>query len=491
MQRELYRLIIDGEEVASASGATSEIHNPARTKEVVGNVSVGSIEDAKKAIDAAYDAYGKWSETTPRSRSQILFRAAELLSQSEAEIAGLLTQEQGKTYPEALNEARLTASVFKYYAGLAPTISGRKVELADPTEFGMVFKQPMGVTVAIAPWNSPVILMGVKLAPALAGGNTLVAKPASSTPLADLLMVELVNKAGLPPGVLNLVTGKGSEIGEELVSNKKVSKVAFTGETETGKTVMSIASRGIKRVSLELGGSDPMIVCDDADIDLAIDAALVSRFRNCGQVCMSVKRLYVQEAKYAAFVQRISERIKRIVIGDGLKKESKMGPLHSRNQKEKIKEQLSDALEKGANLIYGGKEPTEVELTQGYFYYPTLVEDVDPNSKLIQEEVFGPVLPIFQFSTLAEAIEYANDSPYGLGSSIWTKNLDLAMTAAAKLVSGTTWINSFHEPQIDLPFGGLKESGLGKEMALEGLENYLETKAVVVNSKGKKRPWLD
>jgi acyl-CoA reductase-like NAD-dependent aldehyde dehydrogenase len=491
VQGELYRLIIDGKEVASSSGATSQIHNPARTTEVVGNVSVGAIEDSKKAIDAAYDAYGKWSETTPRARSQILFRAAELLAQAETEIAALLTREQGKTYPESLNEARLTASVFRYYAGLAPTISGRKVELADPTEFGMVFKQPKGVTVAIAPWNSPVILMGVKLAPALAAGNTLVAKPASSTPLADLLMVELVNKAGLPPGVLNLVTGKGSEIGEELVSNKKVSKVAFTGETETGKTVMSIASRGVKRVSLELGGSDPMIVCDDADMDLAIDAALVSRFRNCGQVCMSVKRLYVQEGKYTTFVQRISERIRKITIGDGSNKESKMGPLHSRIQKEKIKEQLSDALEKGANLIYGGTDPTESELAQGYFYYPTLVEDVDQNSKLIQEEVFGPVLPIFKFSTLAEAIERANDSPYGLGSSIWTKNLDHAMTAASKIVAGTTWINSFHEPQIDLPFGGLKESGLGKEMALEGLENYLETKAVVVNSKGKKRPWLD
>ena len=459
--------------------------------EVVGNVSTGSIEDAKKAIDAAYDAKEKWSETTPRARSQILFRAAELLSQSEAEIAELLTREQGKTYSESLNEVRLAASVFKYYAGLAPTISGRKVELADPTEFGMVFKQPIGVTVAIAPWNSPVILMGVKLAPALAAGNTLVAKPASSTPLADLLMCELVNKAGLPPGVLNLVTGRGSEIGEELVSNKKVSKVAFTGETETGKTVMSIASRGVKRVSLELGGSDPMIVCDDAEIDLAIDAALVSRFRNCGQVCMSVKRLYVQEGKYAVFVERIAARIRNITIGDGLKKESKMGPLHSRNQKEKIKEQLSDALEKGASIIYGGSEPTGAELSQGYFYYPTLVEDVDQNSKLIQEEVFGPVLPIFKFSTITEAIERANDSPYGLGSSIWTKNLDLAMTAATKIVAGTTWINSFHEPQIDLPFGGLKESGLGKEMAIEGLENYLETKVVVVNSKGKKRAWLD
>ena len=491
LQKEIYKLLIGGEGIDSASGATAQIHNPARTSEVVGEIAQGSIEDAKKAIDAAYDTFRKWSETTPRARSQLLFKAADLLTQSEAEIAELLTREQGKTYPESLNEARLTASVFKYYAGLAPTISGRKVELADPTEFGMVFKQPMGVTVAIAPWNSPVILMAVKLAPALAAGNTIVAKPASSTPLADLLMCQLVNRAGLPPGVLNLVTGRGSEIGEELVANKKVTKVAFTGETETGKTVMSIGSRGVKRVSLELGGSDPMIICDDAEMDLAIDAALVSRFRNCGQVCMSVKRLYVQEGKYARFVEKIAERVRKITIGDGLQKESKMGPLHSRNQKEKIKDQLEDAMDKGAKLLSGGKEPSGAELSSGYFYYPTLVENVDTRSKLIQEEVFGPVLPIFSFSTIAEAIELANDSPYGLGSSIWTKDLDLAMTAASKIIAGTTWINSFHEPQIDLPFGGLKESGLGKEMAIEGLENYLETKAVVVNSKGKKRPWLD
>jgi acyl-CoA reductase-like NAD-dependent aldehyde dehydrogenase len=488
---ELYKLIIDGKQVESESGATAQINNPARTNEIVGNLSLGSIEDARKAIDSAYDSFERWSETTPRARSQILFRAAEFLAQSESKIAEILTREQGKTYFESLNEVRLSSAVFKYYAGLAPTISGRKVELTDPTEFGLVFKQPIGVTIAIAPWNSPVILMAVKLAPALAAGNTIVAKPASSTPLADLMMCELVNRAGLPPGVLNIVTGKGSEIGEELVSNKKVSKIAFTGETETGKTVMSIASRGIKRVSLELGGSDPMIVCDDADLDLAIDAALLSRFRNCGQVCMSVKRLYIQEGKYQAFVERIAERIRKITIGDGLAKESKMGPLHSRTQKQKIKGQLSDALEKGANVIYGGKEPTEPALSQGYFYYPTLVANVDQSSKLIQEEVFGPVLPIFKFSTIAEAIHLANDSPYGLGSSIWTKDLEIAMTAASKITAGTTWINSFHEPQIDLPFGGLKESGLGKEMAIEGLENYLETKSVVVNSKGKKRAWLD
>ena len=487
----MYKLLIDGKPVDSEKGTTVQIKNPARYGETVAEVAMGSVEDARRAVDSAYTAFKNWSETTPRARAQILLKAADLIAQSEAAIAETLTHEQGKTYPESLNEVRLTSSVFRYYAGLAPTISGRQVRLSDPGEFGLVIKQPIGVTVAIAPWNSPVILMAVKLAPALAAGNTIVVKPASSTPLADLLVCDLVNKSGLPPGVLNVVTGPGGIVGEELISNKKVSKIAFTGETETGKRVMTLASRGVKRVSLELGGSDPMIICDDADFDLAIDAALVSRFRNCGQVCMSVKRLYVQEGKYDSFIKAITARIQKIRIGDGMATETKMGPLHSRNQKDKIKEQVSDAVGKGAKIVYGGKEPDESSLVSGYFYYPTIATDVDLASKLVTEEVFGPVLPVFKFGTIDQAIELANDSIYGLGSSIWTKDLDKAMTAANKIVAGTTWINSFHEPQIDLPFGGLKESGLGKEMSIEGLENYLETKSVVVNSKGKKRPWLD
>ena len=487
----MYKLLIDGKPENSDKGEIAQIKNPANFGETVSEVVIGTAEDARRAVDSAYSAFGRWSETTPKERSLILLKAADLIAHSEANIAETLTREQGKTYPESLNEVRLTSSVFRYYAGLAPTVSGRNVQLSDPSEFGLVLKQPVGVTVAIAPWNSPVILMAVKLAPALAAGNTIVVKPASSTPIADIMVCDLVNKAGIHPGALNVVTGPGAIVGEELVSNPKVSKIAFTGETETGKRVMTLASRGVKRVSLELGGSDPMIICDDADFDLAIDAALVSRFRNCGQVCMSVKRLYVQETKYDSFIKAISERVKKIRIGNGMAKETKMGPLHSRNQKEKIKEQVADAIEKGGKIVNGGKEPIEPGLASGYFYYPTIVTEVTSNSKLITEEVFGPVLPIFKFKSIDEAIELANDSLYGLGSSIWTKDLDKAMAAAIKIVAGTTWINSFHEPQIDLPFGGLKESGLGKEMGIEGLENYLETKAVVVNPKGKKRPWLD
>ncbi len=486
-----YKLLIDGKSVDSLDTQKTEIRNPANYNEVVDEVSVGSVEDAKRAVDSAYDALKKWSEQTPRARSQVLLKAADSLDTSDAKIAEILTREQGKTLPESLNEIRLSAAIFRYYAGLAPTISGRRVELSDPDETGFVVKLPVGVTIAITPWNSPVVLMCVKLAPALAAGNTIVVKPASSTPLADLMACELISKAGLPPGSLNVVTGKGSVVGEELITNKKVSKIAFTGETETGKRVMSLASRDVKRVSLELGGSDPMIICADADFDLAIDAALISRFRNCGQVCMSVKRLYVEKTIFQRFLDRITQRIAKIRIGNGLNPTSKMGPLHSKNQLEKIKEQVFDAVNKGSKINYGGSQPNESEFQNGYFYLPTIATNVDQNSKLVTEEVFGPVLPIFEFETIDEAIEKSNDTQFGLGSSIWTKDLDKAMKAASKIQSGTTWVNSYHEPQIDLPFGGLKESGLGKEMALEGLENYLETKAVVVNSKGKKRRWLD
>ena len=487
----LSELLIDGKRAPSNDGRTAKIYNPANTSEVVSEVSMGSVEDAKRAIDSSYDALSKWSEVTPRARSLVLFKAASLLENSENEIANTLTREQGKPFLEALNEIRLSASVLRYYGGLAPTISGRRVELSDPTEFGYTLKQPLGVAIAITPWNSPVVLMVVKIAPALAGGNTMVVKPASSTPLADLMVCEAISKAGLPPGALNVVTGPGGIVGEELISNPKVTKIAFTGETETGKRVMSIASRQVKRVSLELGGSDPMIVFEDADLDRAIDGALVSRFRNCGQVCMSVKRLYVHEDRFDSFLQKISERIRKIKVGNGLQNTTKMGPLHSKVQREKIEEQVGDAVSRGANIVYGGKEPTDEGLSSGYYFLPTLATNVDSESKLVKEEVFGPVLPVFKFSTFEEAISLANNSQYGLGASVWTRDLDKATRAANKIAAGTIWVNSFHEPQIDLPFGGLKESGLGKEMAFEGLENYLETKSVVVNPLGKKRPWLD
>jgi acyl-CoA reductase-like NAD-dependent aldehyde dehydrogenase len=487
----MQKLLIDGEFIESEEGKVSEIHNPANFTQTVDQVFTGTKDDVKKAIDSASLAFRTWSETPARTRAQVLAKAADLLTSSETEIAELLTREQGKPLPEALNELRLSAVMLRYYAGLAPLIPERRVGLTDPNEFGLVLKKPVGICAAITPWNSPVILMVVKIAPALAAGNTMVIKPASSTPLADLSVCGLINKAGLPKGTLNVVTGPGSTVGEELISNPKVAKIAFTGETETGKRVMSIASQGVKRVSLELGGSDPMIVCKDADFAKAIDAALINRFRNCGQVCMSVKRLYVEEEIFDSFLQKLIERIQRIKIGDGLIPGTKMGPLHSKVQRDKIRSQVEEALESGARIEYGGNPPAGDGYSNGYFFQPTLVTGASHDSKIVKDEVFGPVLPVIPFKNLEEAIELSNDSVFGLGSSIWTRDLDTAMKAADKIAAGTTWINSFHEPQIDLPFGGVKESGLGREMAIEGLENYLEPKAVVVNPLGKQRPWLD
>lgn len=475
----------------SVSGQSSAILNPADTRERVGDVALGTVEDAKRAVDSAWDAMKKWSEMPPRDRGRVLYKAADTIAQKEDEIAQVLTREQGKPLPEALGEIRYAQVVLRYYAGMAPMISGRRIDLADPGEYGIVMKMPVGVSVAIVPWNSPIILMVVKVAPALAAGNSVIVKPASTTPLADLLICEAVSSAGLPTGTLNVVTGKGSVVGEELVSNPKVSKVAFTGETDTGKRVMSIASRGVKRISLELGGSDPMIVCADADIERAVEAALISRFRNCGQVCMSVKRLYVQEEKYESFLERILERVKKVRVGNGLDPNTRMGPLHSGAQRDKIEAQVSDAVDQGARIVHGGERPAGDALSSGYFFSPTLVTGADQDSNLVRQEVFGPVLPVFKFSTIDDAIVLANDSPFGLGSSIWTRDLDTARKAADRIVAGTTWINSFHESQVDLPFGGMKESGLGRELSMEGLENYLETKAVVVNPKGKQRAWLD
>jgi succinate-semialdehyde dehydrogenase/glutarate-semialdehyde dehydrogenase len=487
----MHNLLIGGAQTESSSGRTIEIINPANTKEKVGDVALGSVEDARRAVDAAFEALKKWSEIPPRVRGLVLLRAANSITERKQEVAEALTREQGKPLMESLGEISYSATVFQYYGGLAPMISGRYVELNDPSEYGVVMKMPVGVTAVIVPWNSPVILMAVKIAAALAAGNSVVVKPASTTPIADLMVCDIVCNAGLPPGTLNLVTGQGNVVGEDLVSNPKVSRIAFTGETETGKHVMSVAARGVKRVSLELGGSDPMIVCEDADLDAAVDAALLSRFRNCGQVCMSVKRLYVQEEKYDSLIEKITKRIIRIKVGNGLETGTKMGPLHTNNQREKIKGQISDATGKGAKIVYGGDMPSTPELEWGYFYLPTLVTDVDTNSKLVNEEVFGPVLPIFRFDSLDEAIELANDSIYGLGSSIWTRDLDKARKAANKIAAGTTWINTFHESQVDLPFGGFKESGLGRELSIEGLESYLETKSIVINPTGKRRAWLD
>ncbi|MDG7016490.1 MAG: aldehyde dehydrogenase, partial [Nitrososphaerota archaeon] len=404
-------------------------------------------------------------------------------------LARTLTTEQGKPLSEARSEIGSFANSCEYYAGLIGRERGAQTPFSTGEGFFIVTKRPIGVVGAILPWNFPVSLMGWKLAPGLAAGNTFVVKPASSTPLTDLKVAGLLLKAGLPPGVVNVVTGPGGVVGEELLENRGVSKIAFTGETATGKRIMEGASKQIKRLTLELGGSDPMIVCDDADIDLAVEGAAWGRFRNCGQSCTSVKRLFLFRSIADSFVEKLLRVMKPVTIGDGLDPSTNIGPLHNEDQRKKVEEMVEDAKGRDAKVLLGGNRPKGKEFENGHFYQPTVLGGVDYDAKMAKEECFGPALPIFVVKDLEEAIERANDTIYGLGSSVWTKDVEKAYRAAERIEAGTTWVNSPPIARAEVPFGGFKESGFGRELGIEGLDHYYETKSIQFLEYGKGKRW--
>ncbi len=475
----MVKLIIAGEQRDASDGGTTEIRNPA-TGEVVDRVAAATSEDVDRAIDAAQTAFKKWSEVPPPKRAEILFKAAHMLAEREKELARLLTQEQGKPLREAVLEIRRFAHTLEHYAGLAKTIRGGYVPALDDRRYGMIIKKPIGVCGSIVPWNFPVSLLGNKIGPALVTGNTVVVKPAGTTPLTDVQAVQILNEAGLPPGVLNILPGPARVVGEGLLKDPRVRKIGFTGATSTGKHVMEVAAQNVKRVTLELGGSDPMIVCSDADIDEAVSAASVGRFFNCGQACLAIKRLYLFDEIYDEFVFKLVGKVEKLRVGNGLEQGVIVGPLHTAAQRDEVEDQVRDAVQRGARILAGGKRPSGDAFAKGNFYLPTVLVDVDEESRVVQEEVFGPALPVMRVQNLDEAIEKANRSIYGLGSSIWTRDLDKANAAAEQIEAGYTWINS---PQIifdELPFGGVKQSGLGKEHGSEALDYYMETKSVVV-----------
>jgi succinate-semialdehyde dehydrogenase/glutarate-semialdehyde dehydrogenase len=415
-------MLIGGERVSSASGRTYEVCNPA-TGEVVQNVPLGNAQDVEHAVQAAEQAFGVWAETSAEDRGVALANACELIKEHAAEIAQLLTAEQGKTLFEANLEIHHLVHGLEFYAGLASKVRGSHVPLPQKGAYGLVIRQPIGVCGAIVPWNFPLTLMGTKVGPALAAGNTIIVKPASTTPLATLRTAELIQQATfaggkgkLPPGAINVVTGSGAEVGEELLRHPRVRRIAFTGSTEVGRHVMEVAGPQIKRITLELGGSDPMIVCEDADVATAARMADTGRFFNCGQMCLGVKRLFVHESVYESFVGQLRGILEKKTVGPGTEKSSRMGPLHLAYQRQEIEEQVEDARGRGAKITVGGGRPEGNGLANGNFYLPTLVEEAPWDSRLVREEVFGPVLPVFRFGDLDEAIERANDSIYGLGS---------------------------------------------------------------------------
>ena len=482
------KMFIQGESVDAEGAATFNVANPA-TGEVVDSVPKGGREDAKRAIDAASGAFRVWSERPLIERSRVLLKITELVRASVEDLATTLTLEQGKPLGEARGEINSFANTCEYYAGLIGRERGAQTPFSTGEGFFIVTKRPLGVVGAILPWNFPVSLMGWKVAPGLAAGNTFVVKPASTTPLTDIKVASLLGKAGLPPGAVNVVTGPGAVVGEELLDNSKIAKIAFTGETATGKRIMEGSAKSIKRLTLELGGSDPMIVCDDADLELAVEGAAWGRFRNCGQSCTSVKRLFLFQSIADEFIRSFADKVKTIRVGNGLDKSTHMGPVHTEEQREKVESMVEDAEGRGAKDIVKGGRPAQKELSKGNFYTPTVLGDVNYDAQIAREECFGPALPIFIVKDLEEAIERANDTPYGLGSSVWTRNVERAYHAAERIQAGTTWVNSPPIARAEVPFGGFKQSGFGRELGIEGLDHYFETKSIQVLEYGKGKKW--
>lgn len=476
---------INGEWVNAASGKRYEVKNPANG-EVVDTVPLGAAEDARDAVAAAKAAADIWANTAPDARADCLRKGIENVKANLPELATLLTKEQGKPLFEANGELHHFLHGMQFYADLASKIRGELAPLPpamNPKSYGVIMPFPVGLSVGIVPWNFPITLMGTKVGPALAAGCPIIIKPASTTPLTTLSIIGLLNEAGLPPGVLQCVTGPGGTLGNELISHPDVRRVALTGSSETGKRVMETAGPKFKRLTLELGGSDPMIVCPDADLDKAVNGANIGRFWNAGQACLAVKRLYLFEDIYDEFVERLVQKVGRYEPGDGLTRPEKpklrMGPIHTASQREEVMEQIADAVSKGAEILIGGDIPEKDELTNGNYLNPAVLINVPENSRMVTEEVFGPALPIFKVHDLDEAIAKANSSPWGLGASIWTNNMKWANQAVREVESGMVWINQIHYGYDEMPFGGVKASGIGREHGPEALDYYLEPKSVV------------
>ena len=475
-------MLIGGEWRAAVAEEQLEVVNPA-TEETVDLVPAGTPQDVDLAVATAKRAFADWSATDVEKRAAILAKAADLIHEHAKELAATLTSEQGKPLAEAIGEVTHLAHGVRFYAEAATKVRGAYQDLPSTfgPAYGMVIRRPIGVCAAITPYNFPLTLLGTKVAPALAAGNTVVAKPASTTPLATLEVARLFSEAGVPDGVLNVVTGRGADIGDALVGHPDVRRIAFTGSTSVGRHVAGLAAPDLKRLTLELGGSDPVIVCADADVDAAVKAVIIGRYWNAGQACLGCKRVFVHDSVYDAFVSQLVDRVGRYEPGDGTVKAEKpklrMGPIHTRAGRDELLEQIESGVSSGGELLIGGGTGAS---EKGWFLEPAVIAEPTDASRLVTEEVFGPVLPVFRFSEFDDAIARANDTPYGLGSSIWTHDARLIHRAAQQIEAGMTWVNQIHYGYDELPFGGVKASGYGKEHGIEALDSYVEIKSVVV-----------
>ncbi|AWI58971.1 aldehyde dehydrogenase family protein [Sinorhizobium fredii] len=488
MRSELY---IDGKWTAAANGRTFDVVNPA-TEEVIHRIAAATAEDVDLAVKAARRAFDKdgWPKLSGAQRAKYLRAIANGIRARQSEIARLEVIDNGKPFPEADWDVADAAGCFDFYAGLAEQLDNNPEEpiaLADARFTSKAVKEPIGVAGAIIPWNYPLLMAAWKVAPALAAGCTIVLKPAEVTSLTALELAAIADEAGLPPGVLNIVTGSGSVAGQAIIDHRQVDKLAFTGSGPVGSKIMAAAARDIKRVSLELGGKSPFVVFEDADIDEAVEWIMFGIFWNQGQVCSATSRILVQEGIYDRLLARLIEETKKIRIGDGLEDGVLLGPLVSKRQHEQVVAAIEAAKTAGATVACGGKRPEGFD--KGYYLEPTVLTEVPLESDAWREEIFGPVVCIRPFSTEAEAIELANDSRFGLAAAVMSKDDVRAERVASAFRAGIVWINCSQPTFTEAPWGGYKESGIGRELGRWGLENYLETKQITRLATGEKWGW--
>ncbi len=462
---------IDGAWVDADSGQTIKVNNPANN-EILGTVPKMGAAETRRAIEAADKALPAWRALTAKERSNKLRRWFELMIENQDDLGRLMTLEQGKPLAEAKGEIAYAASFIEWFAEEAKRVYGDVIPGHQPDKRLIVLKQPIGVTAAITPWNFPAAMITRKAGPALAAGCTMVLKPASQTPYSALALAELAQRAGIPKGVFSVVTGSAGDIGSELTSNPIVRKLSFTGSTEIGRQLMAECAHDIKKVSLELGGNAPFIVFDDADLDAAVDGAIISKYRNNGQTCVCANRLYIQDSVYDAFVEKLKVAVAKLKIGNGLEDGTTTGPLIDDKAVAKVQEHIADAISKGAKVVSGGKAHS----LGGSFFEPTILVDVPKTAAVAKEETFGPLAPLFRFKDEADVIAQANDTEFGLASYFYARDLGRVFRVAEALEYGMVGINTGLISNEVAPFGGIKASGLGREGSKYGIEDYLEIK---------------
>lgn len=472
-----FKLFIDGKWQDAASGQTYEVTNPA-TGAPSAIAAYGDDRDAKLAVDAASRAFETWASAPASERANLLLAIYDKMLKRADDIAERITVEMGKPIREARGEVLIAAEYIRWNAEETRRVYGQTILPSTPNKRLHTLRQPVGPVAAITPWNFPISMVTRKISPALAAGCTVVFKPASQTPGATALFFELAQEAGLPAGVINLVTGSASKISGQWLSDPRIRKITFTGSTEIGKQLMKQAADQVKRVSMELGGHAPYIVFDDADLEAAVDGAIASKYRNNGQTCICANRLYVQRGIKNAFVSRLKEKVEALVIGNGIGDNVDLGPLVDAAAVAKVEEQVQDALSHGATLVTGGRRLQEGAFAGGCYYAPTILDNATDNMLISTDETFGPVAPIYVFDSEEEVIRRANNTPFGLASYFFTNDLSRAARVAEKLEYGMVGVNDPVMTTVQGPFGGIKESGLGREGGPDSLNDFLETKFV-------------